>query len=134
MVKLRAAKIQGMTKAMPPLETMGPMKGKVLIIGWGSTYGVIRTVVEALQKEGKSVSFVHCRALNPLPDELAKWVKHFEQVIVVELNLGQLCQIIRAQYLVDAKSIHQVTGKPFSTQALQMALAPYWESTQCQVS
>lgn len=134
MVKLRAAKVQGMVNAMPPLESMGEPRGKVLIIGWGSTYGVIRTVVESLQKEGKAISFVHCRALNPLPEALETWVKHFEHILVVELNLGQLCQIIRARYLVDAQSIHQVTGKPFTTKALQAAIEPYWREAKCQVS
>lgn len=134
MVKLRAAKVQAMGQAMPPLECMGETRGKILIVGWGSTYGVIRTVVEALQKEGKSISFVHCRALNPLPAALETWVKHFETVLVVELNLGQLCQIIRARYLVDAQSIHQVTGKPFSTEALRAAIEPYGREAKCQVS
>lgn len=133
MVTLRAAKVQGMMKAMPPLESIGKQEGKVLIIGWGSTYGVIRTVVEALQKEGKSISFVHCRALNPLPEALETWVKHFDHILVVELNLGQLCQIIRARYLVDAKSIHQVTGKPFSQEKLQAAIEPYWREAKCQL-
>lgn len=132
MVNLRAAKVRGIETSMPSLEIIGEEKGKVLVIGWGSTYGAIRTVVESLQQEGKEFTHVHCRTLHPLPKELGELIKNFEHVLVVELNLGQLCQIIRARYLVDAQSIHKVTGKPFSVYELQTAFAPYWEPSVCQ--
>src|SRR3990167_3978276 len=132
MVNVRAAKVRGIETMIPALERIGETSGTVLIIGWGSTYGAIRTVVEALQQEGKAITHVHCRSLNPLPKELGELVKNFEHVLVVELNLGQLCQIIRARYLVDAQSIHKVTGKPFSVHELKAAFAPYWEPSVCQ--
>lgn len=132
MVKLRAAKVENIAFSKPMLERIGEAKGKVLVIGWGSTYGAIRTVIETMQQEGKEITFVHCRSMHPLPKELGDIVKHFDHVLVVELNLGQLCQIIRARYLVDAKSIHKVTGKPFSVHELQAAFASYWEPLACQ--
>lgn len=132
MVNLRAAKVHGIKTEIESLEIIGERKGKVLVISWGSTYGAVRTVVEALQSEGKAITLAHCRVLNPLPKDLGELFNHFEQVVVVELNLGQLCQLIRARYLVDAKSIHKMTGKPFSVYELREALEQYWEPSVCQ--
>lgn len=131
MVEARAAKVRGIAYQIVALESLGEMTGEILIVGWGSTYGAIRTAVERLRKEGCAISFVHCRALNPLPETLAAWLKGFEHVLVVELNLGQLYQWIRAHYLVNAVSLHKVTGKPFTVSELLAAIAPYRRPLAC---
>lgn len=125
MINLRAAKIQGVASDTLPLEIIGKNQGETLVIGWGSTYGTIRTVVEELQSQGYCISTAHCRTLNPLPTELEKIVKNFTTVVVVELNTGQLRHLIRSQYLVDAKGVNKVAGKPFSVQELHEKLMPY---------
>jgi 2-oxoglutarate ferredoxin oxidoreductase subunit alpha len=127
MVNTRAAKIQGIENDLPPLEILGKDHGSVLIIGWGSTYGAIRTVVEQLQEEGFSVSAIHLRYLNPFQKTLGATLKHFQKVLVVELNSGQLCHLLRARFLVDAQGINKVAGKPFSVSELKTRILPYLE-------
>lgn len=127
MVDLRAAKIQGIAKDLPLLEVLGEKQAKVLIIGWGGTYGSIRTAVEDLQKEGYAISAVHLRYLNPLQRELSELMRGFEHVLVVELNTGQLCQLLRSQFLIDAQKINKVAGKPFGVSELKERILPYLE-------
>ncbi|MGD9591306.1 MAG: 2-oxoacid:acceptor oxidoreductase subunit alpha [Candidatus Berkiella sp.] len=126
MVTTRAAKIKGIANDLPKLEVLGETKGKVLVIGWGGTYGAIRTAVEALQSQHQ-ISAVHLKYLYPLQNDLAALMKSFEKVVVVELNTGQLCQILRAQFLIDAKSISKVQGKPFGVADLIARLEPFLE-------
>ena len=92
---------------------LGEESGKVLVIGWGSTRGAITMAVERLQAEGASVSYTHLRHLNPLPRNVGELMKQFEHVVVPEINLGQLSRILRAEYLVDVKSINKVSGRMF---------------------
>lgn len=127
MVNTRAAKIQGMAQDFPPIEISGEAQGDILLIGWGSTYGAIRTVVEALQKQGCAISAIHLRYLNPFQPELKTILKQFKQILVIELNSGQLCRLLRAEYLVDAKSVQKIQGKPFTVTELKQAVLSYWE-------
>jgi len=113
MCRLRAEKVQRIANDIPLAKVLGDMKGKVLVIGWGSTRGAITMAVERLQAEGCSVSYTHLRHLNPLPRNLGELMKQFDHVIVPELNLGQLSRILRAEYLVDVKSINKVPGRMF---------------------
>ena len=113
MVRTRAAKVAGVAKDIPPVEVMGKEKGKVLVVGWGGTYGAITAAVEALQARGASVSQVHLRHLNPFPPNLGELVKKFDKVLVPELNLGQLRKLLRAEYLVDAVGLNKIQGRPF---------------------
>lgn len=113
MVRLRAEKVARMVQDIPPVEVFGESSGKVLVLGWGSTYGAITTAVEYLQAKGASVSSVHLRYLNPFPGNLGEVLRRFETVIIPELNLGQLALLIRARFLVDAVSFTKVQGKPF---------------------
>jgi len=108
MVRLRAEKIQRMQQDIPNLEVHGAPTGKVLVLGWGGTYGAIITAVERLQEQGESVSCAHLRYLNPFPANLGEVLKGFDKVIIPELNLGQLALLIRAQFLVDAVSYSKV--------------------------
>jgi 2-oxoglutarate ferredoxin oxidoreductase subunit alpha len=114
MVRLRAEKVERITQDIPPTEIFGEESGKILLVGWGSTQGAIHSATEVLQEDGHSVSAVHIRYLNPLPPDLGEIMDRFDQVIVPEINLGQLCLILRARYLVDAISLNQVRGKPFT--------------------
>ncbi len=100
-------------------------KAKSWCLGWGSTYGAITTAVEQLQEEGQAVSSAHLRHLNPFPSNLGEVLKGFETVIVPELNLGQLCMLIRAKFLVDAVSLSQVKGKPFKVSTLVNKIKEY---------
>ena len=113
MVKLRQEKVDRAVADVPLLEVMGESRGKVLVLGWGSTYGSITSAVEKLQREGKSVSSAHLRYLNPFPRNLGEVLSGFETVIIPEMNLGQLCTMIRAKYLVDAVAFSKVKGRPF---------------------
>jgi 2-oxoglutarate ferredoxin oxidoreductase subunit alpha len=113
MVQLRAEKVARVAMDIPSTEIRGDPSGKVLVIGWGSTFGSIVEAVERLRAQGKSVSHVHLRHLNPLPSDLKEIIRRFEKVLVPELNMGQLVKIIRAEYLVDAKGMNKIQGQPF---------------------
>ncbi len=113
MVRLRAEKVAGIAKDIPPVEVMGEDSGKVLVVGWGGTFGAIAAAVEALQARGASVSQVHLRYLNPFPANFEEVMRKFDKVLVPELNLGQLVKVIRSEYVIDAISYSKVQGKPF---------------------
>ncbi|HRD69534.1 MAG TPA: 2-oxoacid:acceptor oxidoreductase subunit alpha [Legionella sp.] len=122
MVNLRQSKISGIAKEYPASVIEGDNNASILIVGWGSTYGSLKSAVNQCLKEGHPIAFLHLRHLNPLPEDLASIIKSYEKVIVAELNSGQLCQIIRADYLVDAHSISQCNGQPFSVSHLVSAI------------
>ena len=125
MVRLRAEKIERMQQDIPDIEVFGEKTGKVLVLGWGSTYGAITTAVEQLQEQGKSVSAAHLKYLNPFPKNLEQVLRSFETVIIPELNLGQLAMLVRAKFLVDAISYSQVKGKPFKVSSLVNKIKEY---------
>lgn len=119
MVKLRQEKIDKIAEYIPEQEIdNGPQKGKVLVLGWGSTYGSIKSAVADLLSEGKSVSHIHLRYIRPFPKNLGELIKNFEYVLIPELNNGQLIKIIRDKYLVDAKGYNKIMGIPFTKQEL----------------
>lgn len=122
MVTIRANKIAGMVRDYSDLQLEGDEDAKVLLIGWGSTYGSIKSAMHQCRAQGLSLAFIHLRHLNPLPGGLGKLLTGFEKVLVAELNSGQLCQLIRASYLVDAKSISQCNGQPFTVSHLVKAI------------
>lgn len=113
MVALRAAKVQKVADDWPAIEILGAPQGKVLIVGWGSTYGAILAAVTELQLRGEAVSAIHLRHLFPLQKDLGAILKQFDKILVPELNLGQLSRLLRAEFLVDAISFSKTTGKPF---------------------
>jgi 2-oxoglutarate ferredoxin oxidoreductase subunit alpha len=113
MQTLRAAKVAGIARDIAPLEVFGPAAGDLLILGWGSTYGAIRSAVERLQADGRSVAHAHLRHLNPFPANTEDVLRSYRQVLVPEVNLGQLLLLIRAKYLIDAVGYDRVRGKPF---------------------
>ena len=110
---LRAAKVAGIADDIPPLEVFGPEQGELLILGWGSTYGAIRSAVERLHGDGVSVAHAHLRHLNPFPANTEAVLRNYRRVLIPEVNLGQLLMLIRARYLIDAVGYDKVRGKPF---------------------
>ena len=125
MVKLRQEKVDRAVNDVPLVEVFGPPTGKVLVLGWGSTFGSIMSAVEKLQNEGKSVSSAHLRYLNPFPKNLGDVLAGFETVIVPEMNLGQLCTMVRARYLVDAIPFSKVKGRPFQIREIVRKVEEY---------
>ena len=123
MVRTRQAKVDGIAKSIDPLSVDDPSNSaKVLIIGWGSTYGPVNAACEEARKQGIDIAHAHLRHVNPFPENLGEVLKKYEKVIIPEMNLGQLALLIRAKYLVDAISYNQVRGLPFKTQELVDAI------------
>ena len=125
MVKLRQEKVDRAVADIPPVEVFGDSSGKVLVLGWGSTYGSITSAVEKMRNEGKSVSSAHLRHLNPFPGNLGEVLSGFETVIIPEMNLGQLCTMIRARYLVGAVPFSKVKGRPFQIREIVQKVEEY---------
>lgn len=115
MVKIRQEKVDRIADHIPLQQLdSGPEKGSVLVLGWGSTYGAIKSAANELQQEGKSVSHAHLRYLRPFPKNLGDILKNFEAVLIPEINNGQLIKIIRDQYMVDAKGYNKIMGVPIT--------------------
>lgn len=112
---LRQAKVDKIADYIPDQQLdSGPSKGKVLVVGWGSTYGSIKTACAELQAEGKAVSHAHIRYLRPFPKNLGEILKNFDHVLVPEINNGQLVKILRDQYFVDAVPYNKMMGIPIT--------------------
>ncbi len=126
MTKMRQAKVDKIADYIP-LQTIdsGAEKGKVLVLGWGSTYGTIKSAVMELLAQGKSVSHAHIKYMRPFPKNLGEIVKNFDTVLIPEINNGQLIKIIRDQYFVDAKGYNKMMGIPISKQELVDAINQY---------
>ena len=123
MVRLRQAKVDRIAETIPALEVDDPDgRADVLVLGWGSTYGLIHSAVEQVRRTGRSVARTHLRHLNPFPRDLGDVLRRYERVLVPEMNLGQLTLLVRARYLVDARPVTQVRGLPFRTDELVAAI------------
>jgi 2-oxoglutarate ferredoxin oxidoreductase subunit alpha len=114
MVRLRTEKIERMAQDIPELAVNGDDSGGLLVIGWGSTYGVITTAVQRARAQGKHVSSAHLRYLNPFPANFGDVLKRYDKVLMPEMNLGQLRLLVRAKYLVDVIGLNKVSGRPFT--------------------
>ena len=115
MVKIRQEKVDKIAEYIPEQQLdNGPEKGKVLVLGWGSTYGAIKSAVTELLAEGHEVTHAHLRYMRPFPKNLGEMLKNFEKVLIPEINNGQLIKIIRDQYLVDAKGYNKIMGVPIT--------------------
>src|SRR5580692_791598 len=123
MVRIREEKVARIADHIPPQQLdSGPEKGDLLVLGWGSTYGAIKSAVAELQKEGYAVSHAHLRHLRPFPSNLGEIIRNFKQVLIPEINNGQLIKIIRDQYFVDAKGYHKIMGIPITKTELVVKL------------
>lgn len=115
MVKMRQAKVERIADDIPPATVDGDQKGELLVVGWGGTYGAIKTAVDAKRREGKSVSHLHLKYIHPFQKNVGEILYNFKQVLVPELNLGQLSKLLRAKYLIPAISLNKIQGLPFRT-------------------
>jgi len=113
MVRIRAAKVEGIAQDIPEAIPVGDAEGDLLIVGWGSTYGPITAALRAVRAKGRKVGHVHLRHLNPLPRNLGDVLKRYKKVVVPEMNMGQLSMVLRAKYLVDAIGFNKIQGQPF---------------------
>jgi 2-oxoglutarate ferredoxin oxidoreductase subunit alpha len=124
MVKLRAAKVAGIAASIPPTDVDDPFDGsaEILVIGWGSTWGAIQAAAGVLRGRGRRVATAHLVHLNPFPSDLGDVLRRYERVLVPEMNLGQLSRLLRAEYLVDARSYAKVQGLPFTAAEIEVAI------------
>ena len=123
MVRTRQAKIDGIASSIPPLEVDDPTgDAKVLVLGWGSTYGSIGAAVRLARRAGHTVAQAHLRHLNPFPANLGEVLRRYDKVLVPEINLGQLALLLRGRYLVDVISYNRVRGLPFQAAELAEAI------------
>ena len=119
MVEIRAEKVARIANEIPPTEVFGAQEGDLLLLGWGGTFGAIRTAVEHCVEDGLSIAHVHLRHLNPFPNDLPSILNRFKKVLIPELNTGQLLQLIRSTYLIEAIGLNKVQGQPFHVFELQ---------------
>jgi 2-oxoglutarate/2-oxoacid ferredoxin oxidoreductase subunit alpha len=121
-VRVRAEKIERVAQDVGELDLAGAESGDVLIVGWGGTYGALRQAQQQLAAQGKQVSHAHLRWLSPLEPGLAKIIHNFKRVVVAELNMGQLRQVIRATFLIDAIGLNKIQGQPFKVREVVDAI------------
>ena len=123
MVRTRAAKVEGIANSIPPLEVEDPSgEARLLVLGWGSTYGSIGAAVRRARKAGQNVAQAHLRHMNPFPANLGEVLRRYDKVLVPEINLGQLALLLRAKFLVDVISYNRVRGLPFHAAELAEAI------------
>jgi len=123
MVRTRAAKIEGIANSIPPLEVDDPTgHARLLVLGWGSTYGSIGAAVRRARRAGHDVAQAHLRHMNPFPANLGEVLRRYDKVLVPEINLGQLALLLRGKFLVDVISYNRVRGLPFRAAELAEAI------------
>ena len=123
MVRLRAAKIDGIARDIPPVEVDDEAgDAELLVLGWGSTYGAIVAAVRRARARGHRVAHAHLVHLHPFPENLGEVLARYRRVLVPEMNLGQLSRLVRAEYLVDARSLSKVQGVPFRAREIEAAI------------
>ena len=130
MTALRREKVERIAERIPPVEPQGDRRGDLLVLGWGGTFGAIYTAVERARKRGRRVSAANLRYLNPMPSNLGELLGGFDRVLIPELNDGQLRMLIRSRFLVDARGLNKIQGKPFLVdeidQAIEALIAGEW--------
>jgi 2-oxoglutarate ferredoxin oxidoreductase subunit alpha len=132
MVRTRAAKVAGIAASIPPLAPDDPSgAARVLVLGWGSTYGPAQAACRLVRERGGTVAHAHLRHLNPFPENLGEVLKRYDRVLIPEMNLGQLALLIRARYLVDAVGYNQVRGLPFTSTELAGAIEEIADKGSC---
>jgi 2-oxoglutarate ferredoxin oxidoreductase subunit alpha len=119
MVIMRAEKVDRIANDIPLAEVEGEPKGTLLVVGWGGTYGSIKSAVIKHQKAGHSVSHLHLRHLHPFPKNLGEVLSQFKLILVPELNNGQLVKVLRSKYLVPAIGLNKIQGLPFKSSEIE---------------
>ena len=129
MTDIRQAKVAGIADHIPEQDVeIGNASGKLVVVGWGSTYGPIVQAVRRARNKGLDVSHVHIRHIWPLPRNLGDMLRGFDHVLVPEMNTGQLKTVLRDQYLVDAKPLNKVSGQPFRIVEIEHAIATFFDA------
>jgi 2-oxoglutarate ferredoxin oxidoreductase subunit alpha len=135
MSRVRVAKIAGIAKDIPELVVDDPdaanpgSRAEVLVLGWGSTYGAIAAGVRRIRASGGKVAHAHLRHLNPFPANLGQVLRSYPKILVPEMNLGQLVRLVRADFLVDAKPLSKMRGKPFQAEEIEAAILEMFAGT-----
>ena len=119
MVRIRAAKVEGIAQDIPEVVPAGDPDGDLLIVAWGSTYGAVTAGLKSARAKGHRIGHVHLRYLNPLPRNLGEVIGRYRQVLVPEMNMGQLLMLLRAKYLVDARGYNKIQGQPFKQSEIE---------------
>jgi 2-oxoglutarate ferredoxin oxidoreductase subunit alpha len=122
MIEKRAEKVARMANDIPPIETFGADRGDLLLVGWGGTHGAITSAVEEAQRDGLAVSSIHLRHLNPFPSNLKQVLQSFDQVLVAELNCGQLTPLLRSKFLIDVQLLSKMQGQPFKVSEIRQRI------------
>jgi 2-oxoglutarate ferredoxin oxidoreductase subunit alpha len=122
MCRLRADKVESVAKFIPPQKVAGPPGGDLLVVSWGGTWGSVSNAVTRCRERGMTVAHTHLRYLNPFPPDLGELLTHYRHVLVAELNSGQLALLLRARYLVDARSLTKLKGRPFTISEVEAGI------------
>ena len=122
MTQLRAAKVAGIAKDIPLMEVDDPSSASLLVLGWGSTWGVAQQAVRQARARGLSVAHAHLVHVNPFPTNLGEVLARYQHCLIPEMNMGQLARLVRAEFLVDAKTISKVQGLPFRASEIEDAI------------
>jgi len=123
MTDTRKAKIDNIAADIPLQEVhLGGSIGKLAVVGWGSTYGAIHQAVKRSIRQGFSVAHIHIRHMWPLPANLQELLAGYDNILVPEMNTGQLVKIIRSEFLIDAKALNKVSGQPFKISEIERAI------------
>ncbi|MDG1205360.1 MAG: 2-oxoacid:acceptor oxidoreductase subunit alpha [Pseudomonadales bacterium] len=131
MTDIRKAKIDGIANDIPDQEVvLGNTKGKLAVVGWGSTFGAIHQAVKRGLAEGLDVAHIHIRHMWPMPSNLEALLSGYENVLIPEMNTGQLIKIIRAEFLIDAKGLNKISGQPFKIREIESAIKEQLESSK----
>jgi 2-oxoglutarate ferredoxin oxidoreductase subunit alpha len=123
MCRLRAEKIERMQNDIPDLEIDGDPEGKLLVLGWGGTYGSITEAVNAARRAGHTVSRAHLKYINPFPKNLGEVLSKFDNILIPEINLGQLAKVIRDRYLIPVIQFNKMRGLPLKTYEITEKIA-----------
>ena len=128
MTDTRKAKVDGIARYIPEQElSAGQAGGKLVVVGWGSTYGAIHQAVKRSRQAGMDVSHVHVRHMWPMPSNLGELLGSFDQVLVPEMNTGQFVQVLRSHFMLDAHALNKVSGQPFKIREIEEAIAAQLE-------
>jgi 2-oxoglutarate ferredoxin oxidoreductase subunit alpha len=123
MTDIRKAKIDGIAGDIPAQQViLGNPGGKLALVGWGSTFGPIHGAVRRASEQGRDVSHIHVRYMWPLPANLGELLASYERVLIPEMNTGQFVNLVRSQYLIDAKGLNKVSGRPFKISEIEQAI------------
>ena len=119
MTDTRAWKVANIANDIPRIEVNGDIDAEILVLGWGSTYGSIRAAARRVRLGGRKVATTHLRYLNPLPTNLGEVLNSYKQILIPELNTGQLRRVIRSEFLLDVKGLNKVAGEPFKVAEIE---------------